>query len=111
MCVCVERFASTLSTWVSPWESQQHACMHPLHYTDQVKRLQKQTSLEPVKTLILLVENTFHLGLFHNSNIIFRNVELFKKIQEKKILKENNESDEILENLSFCQNEILHIIY
>ncbi len=79
VCVCVERFASTLSTWVSPWESQQHACMHPLHCTDQVKRLQKQTSLEPVKTLILLVENTFHLGLFHNSNIIFRNVELFKK--------------------------------
>jgi hypothetical protein len=28
---------------------------------------------------------------------------------KKQILKENNESDEKLENLSFCQNEILNI--
>ncbi len=58
------------------------------------------------------MESTYYLGLFHNSNIIFRNVELFKKkhfVKEKKILKENNESDEIWENVSFCQNEILNI--
>jgi hypothetical protein len=86
-----------------------HAC---IHCTDQVKRLQKQTSLEHVKTHILLVESTYYFGLFHNSNIIFRNVEIFPKknlSRKKKILKENNESDEVLENVPFCQNEILNI--